>query len=48
MADAGMIAPGYEANFIPLTDDIFEIDPRSIIDLEVTGTWIQGVKVFAR
>lgn len=43
----GMIAPGYEASFIALSDDVFEIDPDSIIDVRVTGTWIEGEKVYS-
>jgi predicted amidohydrolase YtcJ len=48
MVDIGVIAPGYEASFITLSDDIFRVDPGSIIDLEVTGTWIRGARVFER
>ncbi|MCU0522407.1 MAG: amidohydrolase family protein, partial [Anaerolineae bacterium] len=45
--DIGMIAPGFQASFITLADDIFEIDPGTIIDLRVTGTWIRGERVYA-
>jgi predicted amidohydrolase YtcJ len=41
-----MIAPGFQASFITLSDDIFEVNHDSIIDLRVTGTWIRGEKVY--
>ncbi len=41
----GTIAPGYEASFITHSDDIFQVDPNVIIDLQVTGTWIRGARV---
>jgi predicted amidohydrolase YtcJ len=47
MPRLGRIRPGYEASFITLTDDIFEVDPSSIIDLKVTGTWIQGARAYS-
>ncbi|MDO5498322.1 MAG: amidohydrolase [Propionibacteriaceae bacterium] len=45
--NTGQIAPGFEANFITLANDIFTIDPDTIIDTRVTGTWIQGDRVYA-
>ncbi|MGH9289494.1 MAG: hypothetical protein ACRD0V_14595 [Acidimicrobiales bacterium] len=48
MPNIGMIAPGYEASFVTLSDDIFEVDASSIIDLDVTGTWIEGIRVDPR
>ncbi|WP_432557586.1 amidohydrolase [Granulicoccus sp. GXG6511] len=43
--NTGQIAPGFDANFITLSDDIFTIDPTTIIDTRVTGTWIRGDRV---
>ncbi len=43
----GMIAPGYEASFITLSDNIFTVDPEMLIDVRVTGTWIEGERVFS-
>lgn len=45
--DTGVIAPGFQASFITLSDDIFSIDSGTIIDVQVTGTWIRGDKVHA-
>lgn len=41
----GRIAPGYEASFLTLSDDIFTVNSGSIMDLSVTGTWIEGIRV---
>ena len=45
--DIGMVAPGFQASFITLADDIFAVDPSAIIDTQVTGTWIRGERVYA-
>lgn len=43
----GRIAPGFEASFVTVDRDLFEIDPETIIGSQVTGTWIEGDQVFA-
>ncbi|MGC9334972.1 MAG: amidohydrolase [Anaerolineae bacterium] len=48
MLDIGVIAPGFQASFITLSDDVFAVDPDAIIDVEVTGTWIRGKKAYTR
>jgi hypothetical protein len=32
---------------LALSDDIFRVDPTSILNLKVTGTWIQGTRTYA-
>ena len=46
--DVGRIAVGAEASFAVLDRDLFRIDPTTILDTQVLGTWIQGEQVFAR
>lgn len=44
----GQIAPGNEATFITLSQDIFTVPAHEICSTTVTGTWIRGVQEFAR
>lgn len=44
---AGMLAPGYSADFIALDQDIFEIDPGAIHQSTVLQTWVEGRVVYA-
>jgi len=46
--DLGCIAPGFQASFLTVSEDIFALDPNTLIDTQVTGTWIRGGQVFAR
>ncbi|WP_058235151.1 amidohydrolase [Devriesea agamarum] len=48
MPRLGRIAPGYEAAFITLSQDIFTVPSDQIARTQVMGTWIQGERVFAR
>jgi predicted amidohydrolase YtcJ len=43
----GQIAPGFEASFVTVDRDLFEIDPETVIGSQVTGTWIGGDQVFS-
>jgi predicted amidohydrolase YtcJ len=43
----GRIAVGCEASFVTVDRDLFEVDPMTIIDSQVTGTWIRGEQAFA-
>lgn len=46
MPHVGKIAEGYEASFITLTENIFNIDPDLIDTIKVAKTWIQGELVW--
>jgi predicted amidohydrolase YtcJ len=48
MPGVGTIAPGSEASFVAISDDVFAVDPASIADVQVTATWIAGEQVFSR
>lgn len=42
----GVIAPGYEANFAVIKNDLFTVPPAEISDIVVAETWIKGKKIF--
>ena len=42
----GKIAPGYEANFAVVKNNLFAISPSEISDTPVMETWIKGQKIF--
>ena len=44
----GEIKEGNEASFITLSQDIFTVDPQRIAETRVTGTWVRGVREYAR
>ncbi|MGP1569836.1 MAG: amidohydrolase [Eubacteriales bacterium] len=46
MLFTGMIKEGYDADFIILSDDIFEIDPMKLDEIKVNKTYIKGECVF--
>ena len=48
LGDVGRIVPGAEASFVTVDRDLFTVDPSTIIDTTVTGTWIRGEQVFRR
>lgn len=48
MLDLGCIAPGFQASFITVSEDIFALDPNALMESQVTGTWMRGEQVFAR
>lgn len=43
---AGQLAAGREASFVTLDRDLFDVDPATIMDTRVTGTWIRGEQVY--
>lgn len=46
LANTGMIKEGYEANFVVLSADIFEIEPDRIDEIKAIQTYIKGECVF--
>ncbi len=44
----GMIKEGYDASFIVLSDDIFEINPMQIDEINVEETYVKGERVYKR
>ncbi|MEK7541395.1 MAG: amidohydrolase family protein [Patescibacteria group bacterium] len=42
----GKIAPGYEANFAVMKNNLLAVPPSKISDALVTETWVRGRKVF--
>ena len=44
----GQIAPGYEASFITLDRDLFDLHPNDIDQTNVDQTWIAGKKIYER
>ena len=46
--DVGVIADGYEGNFVVLDRDVFTIDPESIDQTKVLTTYLRGDVVFQR
>jgi predicted amidohydrolase YtcJ len=44
----GKIAPGFDASFITVDQDIFTIDPGSLDRTQVDAAWIRGDKVYER
>ena len=48
LGDVGRIVPGAEASFVTVDRDLFGVDPMTIIDSSVTGTWIRGEQVYER
>jgi predicted amidohydrolase YtcJ len=47
LGDVGRLVPGAEASFVTVDRDLFTVDPMTIIDSNVTGTWIRGRQVFS-
>lgn len=45
--ELGMIKGGYEAGFIVLSEDIFDIDPMRIDEVNVEETYIKGEKIYS-
>ncbi len=48
LGDVGRLVPGAEASFVTVDRDLFGVDPMTIIDSAVTGTWIRGEQVYSR
>lgn len=48
MPGLGRIAPGYEASFVVLSDDVFTVDQEKISRVQVEQTWLGGQRVYAR
>ena len=46
LGDVGRLVPGAEASFVTVDRDLFAVEPMTIIDSGVTGTWIRGEQVF--
>ena len=44
-AGLGMLAPGYSADFVVLSEDIFTVDPMRIDEVKAEETYIEGVRV---
>ena len=44
----GLIKPGYLADLIVLSEDLFTIDPMKIHETKVDMTWVDGKKIFER
>lgn len=44
----GLIKPGYLADLIVLSADLFTIDPMKIHETKVDMTWVDGKKIFER
>ncbi len=44
----GLIKEDYFADFVILNKDIFEIDPKDILDVKVDNTYLAGKRVFKR
>ena len=47
LGDVGRLVPGAEASFVTVDRDLVAVDPMTIIDASVTGTWIRGEQVFS-
>jgi predicted amidohydrolase YtcJ len=47
LGHVGQLVPGAEASFVTVDRDLFDVDPMTIIDSSVTGTWIRGEQVFS-
>lgn len=46
--DAGIIRPGARADLTLLSDDPREVDPMTISEIEVLGTWRAGERIYSR
>jgi predicted amidohydrolase YtcJ len=44
----GEIAPGFDANFITLDQDLFTVDTDELDRTRVDATWIRGEQVYQR